>query len=84
MSLTCKRCGHEAEAPPAHRVPFTGQAKDDVLSGICAACWGEWEGMEVKVINEYRLSFLDPQHRAMLQRACFDFLGLPQGSPATE
>jgi Fe-S cluster biosynthesis and repair protein YggX len=84
MSLTCKRCGHEAEAPPAHRVPFTGQAKDDVLSGICAACWGEWEGMEVKVINEYRLSFLDPQHRAMLQRACFDFLGLPPGSPATE
>jgi Fe-S cluster biosynthesis and repair protein YggX len=40
--------------------------------------------MEVKVINEYRLSFLDPQHREMLQRACFDFLGLPQGSPATE
>jgi Fe-S cluster biosynthesis and repair protein YggX len=33
--------------------------------------------MEVKVINEYRLSFLDPQHREMLQRACLDFLGLP-------
>jgi Fe-S cluster biosynthesis and repair protein YggX len=78
MSLTCKRCGVEAEAPPTHRVPFTGKAKDDVLSGICGACWKEWEGMEVKVINEYRLSFLDPQHREMLQRACFDFLGLSQ------
>jgi len=32
--------------------------------------------MEVKVINEYRLSFLDPQHRTMLQKACFDFLNL--------
>jgi Fe-S cluster biosynthesis and repair protein YggX len=30
--------------------------------------------MEVKVINEYRLSFLDPEHRAFLQRACTDFL----------
>jgi len=29
------------------------------------------------VINEYRLSFLDPQHREMLQKACLDFLKLP-------
>ena len=26
--------------------------------------------MEIKVINEYRLNFLEPEHRAMLQRAC--------------
>ena len=84
MSLVCKRCGRESEAPPPHRVPFTGKAREDVLGGICAACWREWEGMEVKVINEYRLSFLDPQHREMLQRACFDFLGLAQASPGTE
>jgi Fe-S cluster biosynthesis and repair protein YggX len=84
LSVVCKRCGREAEGPPAHRVPFTGKAREDVLSGICAACWREWEGMEVKVINEYRLSFLDPQHREMLQRACFDFLGLPHAAPVTE
>ena len=48
------------------------------LAGICAGCWREWEGMEVKVINEYRLSFLDPQHREMIQRACLDFLGLAE------
>ena len=33
--------------------------------------------MEIKVINEYRLNFLDPEHRAMLQRACLEFLTLP-------
>jgi Fe-S cluster biosynthesis and repair protein YggX len=49
-----------------------------VLSAICTDCWKEWEGMEVKVTNEYRLSFIDPRHREMLQRACFDFLKLPQ------
>ena len=37
--------------------------------------------MEVKVINEYRLSFLDPQHREMLQKACLDFLKLPPLRP---
>ena len=27
------------------------------------ACWKEWEGMEVKVINEYRLNFRTPAPR---------------------
>jgi len=77
MAITCQRCGQPGEAPPRARVPFPGAVKDRILGAICAACWKEWEGMEVKVINEYRLSFLDPQHREMLQRACFDFLNLP-------
>jgi Fe-S cluster biosynthesis and repair protein YggX len=76
MPLTCQRCGQEGETAPANRVPFGKAAKERVVGAVCAACWKEWEGMEVKVINEYRLSFLDPQHREMLQRACFDFLGL--------
>ena len=59
--------------------------KDQVMGHVCAVCWKEWEGMEVKVINEYRLNFLDPQHREMLQKACSDFLqladtGRPQGT----
>ena len=78
MPLTCVRCGQAGDPPPAHRVPFSGAVKDRVLGSVCARCWKEWEGMEVKVINEYRLSFLDPQHRDMIQRACLDFLQLPQ------
>jgi Fe-S cluster biosynthesis and repair protein YggX len=78
MPITCTRCAQSAEPAPAHRVPFTGEAKEKILSGICASCWKEWEGMEVKVINEYRLSFLDPEHREMLKRACLDFLKLPE------
>jgi Fe-S cluster biosynthesis and repair protein YggX len=58
-------------------VPFPAAVKARVLSSICADCWKEWEGMEVKVINEYRLNFMEPEHRAMLQRACLDYLGLP-------
>ena len=30
----------------------------------------------IKVINEYRLNFMDPQHRDMLQRTCLEFLNL--------
>ena len=76
MPLTCIRCGKPGDPPPAHRVPFSGAVKDRVLGSVCADCWKEWEGMEVKVINEYRLSFLDPQHREMIQKACLDYLGM--------
>jgi Fe-S cluster biosynthesis and repair protein YggX len=78
MAITCGRCGREAEPPPRQRIGFPGPVKDRILQSICAECWKEWEGVEVKVINEYRLSFLDPQHREMLQKACFDFLKLPE------
>jgi Fe-S cluster biosynthesis and repair protein YggX len=76
MLEACRRCGKAGEAPPAHRVPFPAELKTKVLSSICASCWQEWEDMEVKVINEYRLNFLDPEHRAMLQKTCLEFLNL--------
>jgi Fe-S cluster biosynthesis and repair protein YggX len=78
MAITCRRCGQTGDPPPAHRVAFLGPTQEQVLQGICSACWKEWEGMEVKVINEYRLNFMDPEHRETIKRACTQFLGLPQ------
>ena len=76
MAITCVRCGQSAEPPEARRVGYPRVFKEQVLGRVCASCWKEWEGMEVKVINEYRLNFMDPQHREMLQKACSDFLQL--------
>ena len=76
MDLTCTRCGQAGQAPPPHRVPFAAPVKEKVLASICAACWKEWEEMEVKVINEYRLNYSDREHRAMIQKACLEFLNL--------
>jgi Fe-S cluster biosynthesis and repair protein YggX len=82
MPLTCTRCARPGEPPPAARVPFAGPLKERMLSSICSNCWKEWEGMEVKVINEYRLNFLEPAHREMLRKACLDFLGLAPADAA--
>lgn len=76
--MTCTRCGQPGEPPPVQRIVFTGKMKENILNGICANCWKEWEAAEVKVINEYRLNFMEPQHREMLRRACLDFLKLPE------
>jgi len=78
MAIRCARCGQTAEPPAAHRVPFAASVKDRILATICGGCWKEWEAVEVKVINEYRLNFMDPEHRQMLQQACADFLKLAQ------
>jgi len=75
-SITCSRCGKSAAPPPAQRVAHMGAASPRILAAICSSCWSEWEGVEVKVINEYRLNFMDPGHREMLKRACADYLKL--------
>ena len=77
MILTCTRCQKPGEPPPAQRIPFARKTRDRISSAICASCWKEWEGHEVKVINEYRLNLLEPEHRDLLTRACLEFLGLP-------
>jgi Fe-S cluster biosynthesis and repair protein YggX len=76
-SIHCVRCGRSAAPPEARRVGYPRAFKEQVLARVCAECWKEWEGMEVKVINEYRLNFMDPQHREMLQKACSEFLKIP-------
>jgi len=81
MPLTCTRCSQPGEPPPPARVPFGPDLKERVLASICASCWKEWEGMEVKVINEYRLNFLEPAHREMLRKSCLEFLGLAVPPP---
>jgi Fe-S cluster biosynthesis and repair protein YggX len=74
--MVCRRCGQEGSPPIPKRIGFPSPFKDRILKDICETCWGEWEGVEVKVINEYRLNFFDPQHREMLRRACAEFLKL--------
>jgi Fe-S cluster biosynthesis and repair protein YggX len=74
MPNPCVRCGKAGDPPPAHRIGFGGSDKERVLAEICAECWKEWEGTEIKVINEYRLSFMEPSHREILKKATLDFL----------
>ena len=78
--IECTRCGRTGPPAPAQRIAFMGKAKDLIAASFCAECWQEWEGVEIKVINENRLNFMDPQHREMLKRACADFFQIePQG-----
>jgi Fe-S cluster biosynthesis and repair protein YggX len=79
--ITCRRCAKSGAPPLKHRIPFKA-LRPMLLESLCAACWSEWEQTEVRIVNEYRLNFLVPEHRAALERACREFLALPEGDEA--
>ena len=72
--VTCRRCGttRAGLASP----PLPGEAGAEIQREICAPCWQEWKGMQVKLINEYRLSPLEKQHFDFLMAQMRTFLNL--------
>ena len=75
MSATvhCARCGRP-EAPALSRQPLPGKLGAEIRERICADCWNEWQKMEVMVINELRLNFMDPASQEILSRHMRQFL----------
>jgi Fe-S cluster biosynthesis and repair protein YggX len=81
--VTCSRC--KQHAPGLARAPLPGPTGQTILENVCAACWREWLGMQVKYINEYRLNPLDARHFEFLVEQAAAFLALPgAGSPAPD
>jgi len=72
--VNCARCGNTAEGLDSS--PFPGATGDLVRERICSHCWSQWMGMQVKVINEYRLSPAQPEHFELLTKQLKLFLNL--------
>lgn len=73
--VTCTRCKNQR--PGLERAPLPGEPGQTILANVCASCWKEWLGTQVKYINEYRLSPLDPRHYEFLLEQAKAFLMLP-------
>jgi Fe-S cluster biosynthesis and repair protein YggX len=73
--VTCTRCKNQGQG--LERAPLPGEPGQTILANVCAACWKEWLGTQVKYINEYRLSPLDPRHYEFLLEQARAFLMLP-------
>lgn len=78
-TVACVRCGR-AEAPALTRPPLPGKLGLEIREKVCADCWGEWQRVEVMVINELRLNFMDPGAQETLNQHMREFLFTPQGS----
>lgn len=72
-TVHCARCGRP-EAPALQRPPLPGKLGIEIRDRVCADCWNEWQKMEVMVINELRLNFMDPGSQEVLNKHMRDFL----------
>jgi Fe-S cluster biosynthesis and repair protein YggX len=72
-TVHCARCG-KPEAPALARRPMPGALGAELQEKICADCWAEWQKVEVMVINELRLNFMDPGAQPTLSKHMREFL----------
>lgn len=68
----------EKWAPPAQRVPWGGKLGVAIRANVSEEAWQEWLKMEVMVINELRLNFMDPKSQDVLIQNMRQFLALPE------
>ncbi len=72
--VTCSRCGSTVEG--LARTPLPGRLGQLVFEQTCGNCWEEWKGVQVKLINEYRLNVVNPDHYERLMQEMAAFLNL--------
>lgn len=74
MSRTvyCEKSGMETEG--LDFAPWPGELGKRVFEHIGKAAWADWLAHQTMLINENRLSPLDPKHRAFLQEEMQKFL----------
>ncbi|MEL7062085.1 MAG: Fe(2+)-trafficking protein, partial [Acidobacteriota bacterium] len=80
--IWCRRA--QAWGPPAKNVPYGGALGEEIRSQVSEASWQEWQAMEVMVINELRLNFMDPASLDVLVVHMREFLGLDAPSAADD
>ena len=71
-TVHCARCGR-TDAPALPRAPLPGPLGGELAERVCADCWGEWQKIEVMVINELRLNFMDPNAQQVLDQQMRQF-----------
>lgn len=58
----------EKELPGLSRQPYPGEIGKRIYESISAEGWQKWLGHQTILINEHRLSPINPEHRAFLEQ----------------
>jgi Fe-S cluster biosynthesis and repair protein YggX len=64
----------QREAPGLERVPYPGELGQRIYEHISAEAWQSWLRHQTMLINEYRLSPIDPKARKFLVEEMEKFL----------
>ncbi len=79
--LFCEKLKTEADGLNAP--PYPGELGQKIYQSISAQAWQMWINHQTMLINEYRLSLVDPKARTFLREEMEKFL-FGEGSAAPE
>lgn len=74
MSRTVQCVYLKKEAEGLERMPLPGELGERIFNEISQEAWQEWIKHQTMLINEYRLSLIDPKARTFLQDELVKFL----------
>ena len=64
-TVHCVKLGREAEA--MEKPPIKGELGQRVFENVSKEAWQQWVKHQVMLINEYRLTPIEPAHRKRLE-----------------
>lgn len=65
---------YQSELPALERPPYPGAIGQRILNHISAQAWKDWMNHQTMLINENRLSLMDPTARVFLEKEMEKFL----------
>ncbi len=75
-TVICKRL--KREAPGLTEPPMFGKVGKEILEHVSQEAWDEWQEMQLKIVNEYRLDLAYKEARKTLTKQMRVFLGLDE------
>jgi len=63
-TVQCIKLGREAEG--LDFAPYPGPLGQRIFENVSKEAWGQWLGHQTMLINEHRLSPVNPEHRKYL------------------
>lgn len=70
--VQCVKLGEELDG--LDFAPFPGELGEKIFNSVSKEAWKQWLAQQTILINEYRLSSLDPKARTFLQEEMQKFL----------
>jgi len=72
--IFCKKLNKEAEGLGVQ--PFPGDIGKKIFDNISKKVWDEWQFMQMRIINEYRLNLFNQEHRKKIFQEMVKFLNI--------
>ena len=74
--VECVKLGKQAEG--LERPPIPGESGQRIYDHVSKEAWGTWMQRQTILINEYKLSVVEPEARAFLEKEMNEFLFGPE------